>query len=144
MRYFLILITTIILFSCSNDEFIDIDNMVWAKNKTYKISTNIKDKTNFKPHLLVRVIPDYPYQYLPLVIKLTDPSNNVFIDTINVEILDSLGNFKGEALGDYGDIDTIIFKDYQFKEFGIYNYELINNMNTDIPFIMQIGIGYKK
>jgi gliding motility-associated lipoprotein GldH len=70
--------------------------------------------------------PSGPAQEYPVVLAIRDPQS---------------GEFKGEVLGDLGDVDSVVLPSFNFAQIGTYAFQLAHTMPNDpVKLLMEIGL----
>ncbi|MCU0450348.1 MAG: gliding motility lipoprotein GldH [Bernardetiaceae bacterium] len=125
------------------EEHQKLPNMSWEKAapRTFKVSITQANteadvavalrhtayiKLNEIRALLTVTPPSGPAQEYPVVLAIRDPQS---------------GAFKGEVLGDLGDVDSVVLPSFRFDQMGTYTFQLAHTMPNDpVKLIMEIGL----
>lgn len=117
---FLILIVTLILFSCDKkrvfDQYKSIDGS-WNKDSVVSFDLPKLDiKQNYNLFLTLRDNNDYPYNNLFLIVNLDQPDGITKVDTLEYEMADPDGNLLGNGFTDVKESKLIYKENVSFKE----------------------------
>jgi gliding motility-associated lipoprotein GldH len=121
---FVILIITLILFSCDKKRvFDDYKSIDGSWNKDSIVSFDLPKLESNKPYnlfLTLRGNNDYPYNNLFLIVNLDQPDGITKVDTLEYEMADPEGNLLGNGFTDVKESSLVykekaIFKDGKYK-----------------------------
>lgn len=131
MKYLKILIILISIVSCNNDiifkQKTDFNDYTWSKDKYLVYNFEIIEPGLYNLFINLRYINGFPYTNLKILCELPNKQN--YKSIINVK--KSNGEYYGELIGDYGDIEHLIIDNYLFEDTGRYQVKIYNTMNND-------------
>jgi gliding motility-associated lipoprotein GldH len=88
----------------------------------------------------IRNYSDYPYSNLYLFIHVTSPAGDEVTDTVNFVLADERGRWLGRGIGDLYFI-RLPYKQYiLFPYKGIYRFDIVQGMRTDLEGIRDVGL----
>ncbi len=88
----------------------------------------------------VRNYSDYPYSNLYLFIHVTSPAGDEVTDTVNFVLADKRGRWLGRGIGDLYFIRLPYKQNIRFPYKGIYLFDIMQGMRTDLTGIRDIGV----
>jgi len=143
-------IVILLLSGCSVVEVIDewknLENYSWNKNKPVRIPVEIND-TGFYYNLSVnlRVTNDYKYSNIWLNINTIDPKGKKTTEPIMLTLADHKGIWTGHMLGHIISFQLPIQKDKVYTSSGKYIFELEQFMrDTILNEVVSVGIKLDK
>ena len=132
-------------FSCNGNvvfsEFREISSAGWNKDSVYSFNIEIVDTiSSYGIDILLRNTDDFPRQNLWLSItRIKD--DKIFTDTVNIDISDHYGRWRGRGIGSYFDNDIIYKENVSFYKSGIYTYQIRHIMRFDnLPGLKYVGM----
>jgi gliding motility-associated lipoprotein GldH len=149
-RYLLFVLLIPLFYSCGSKtifkENTKFDNLQWNRFKELSFSWDVKDTSavydvvfNLRHHTV------YPYDNLFITIALYSPSGERRVSDFHIPVKNPDGSFKAEGMGDYWDLDYVLFPDQKFREPGKYKIEIENRMDKlETPGIMEAGVTIRK
>src|ERR1035437_3921137 len=151
-NFFLLFITTLLLFlgSCDSKRFFEenksIDNGVWMKTKFQSFKVNIGDTlARYDLYLNVRNDGVYPYSNLYLFIHTTLPGGKTATDTVECQLADPDGKWRGSGLGSLKFNRFLFQRTIAFPRKGDYRFELEQAMRVkELKGIRDVGIRIEK
>ncbi len=154
MKYLYLLVASIFLASCSNDllfsEVESLDSKIWNLDSTQTFEVNILPdeigKNNrLKSEILVRHTGRYEYQNLWIFIECQKPDSTIVLDTMNIFLADSFGQWIGNSgIGSLYTI-TVPTPKQNISTPGKYKFSIKQGMRMDnISNISEIGFNVYK
>ncbi len=144
----LFVLSTLFLFilsGCSDKEvysgFHSFKNAKWDKNDLCRFEIQITDTINPKDIFIeTRNNNEYPYQNIWLFVKIETPTGNSRQDTLNCELADNFGKWRGEGINLY-EMNFLYEKSIVFSQKGIYTFTIQQGMRDDVlTGISDVGI----
>lgn len=150
LRLFVILFILSAFYSCDKNQVyernIEISDLSWHKDSLIRFQAEINDTIN--PHNIyvnVRNSSRYKMQNLHLIITTTSPNGSRLEDRFECYLADERGKWTGSGWGDIYDNQFIYKSNIRFPVSGIYTFEYVQAMRTDIlEQISDIGIRIEK
>jgi len=149
-RYLLFVLLIPLFFSCGSKtifkERTKFENLQWNRFKELSFSWEIKDTSAVYDVIFdLRHHTVYPYENLFITIALYSPSGERRVSDFHIPVKNTDGSFKAEGMGDYWDLEYVLFPDQKFREPGKYKIEIENRMDKlETPGIMEAGITIRK
>jgi gliding motility-associated lipoprotein GldH len=145
-------LTTLLLFmaSCDSKRFFEenksVENGVWKNTKFQSFSVAISDTlSRYDLFLNVRNDGLYPYSNLYLFIHTTLPGGKRATDTVECQLADPDGKWRGSGLGSLKFNRFLFQKGMLFPRKGIYHFDLEQAMRVnDLKGIRDVGIRIEK
>ena len=124
------------------DDNISLSESGWDKDFKPSFAFDIGDTTALYNILInVRNESDYAYSNLYLFVKMTSPSAQYFMDTVEVKLADKGGRWLGSGIGNIWQVSSPLLKGVRLKERGEYRIEFTHGMRTDVlEDIRNIGV----
>ena len=155
MKEILIVLSTISLFSCTNNVVLKADKEIdsaWHTDSLVTFHFNISDTTEtYFAELNIRHTVYYTYQNLYVFIHITNPIGETISDTINCILSDKRGKWKGKKMGDILDFTNTYHEAILFETQGEYKIEIEQAMRygkspkiEKLKEIASVGICIKK
>lgn len=137
-------------FSCGSGSIVQdkftVPDGEWKIYQAFTSKFEVSDTiTPYNFYLNVRNGGSYPYSNLHIFVTTTFPNGKMAIDTVNCELADKSGRWKGKGLGDI--LDNRIMYRYQrvFPMKGDYKISLRHAMrDTIVPAILNLGISVEQ
>lgn len=146
-RYFFILF--IILVSCSQNEIFfeyhSFKNEGWDRNNAAVYHISMDNTTDvFDVSLEIRNNNDYPFRNIWLFVDIQMPEGDIRSDTIEVDLADVYGKWKGKGISLYS--LTIPYEtSARFSQKGAYIYSIRQGMRENpLRGISDIGLKISK
>ena len=114
----------------------------WHKDSVYVFDIEIDNvELHYNVFINVRHAPNYPNQNLWLFISEIAPNGTLTKDTIEFFLADHRGRWLGSGIGAIKEMQVLIKQDFKFQETGIYRFEIMHGMRTDMLLgITEIGM----
>lgn len=124
------------------DENREIDKKGWGIGADEEFTFQITDTTSFYNFLInVRNGNAYPYRNLYLFVEMTSPSDKFFADTLEVELADAQGRWKGSGIGNVWMNQVPLIERVRLLESGEYKVRIAQGMRDDtLPSIKDVGL----
>lgn len=109
------------------------DKYHWNSNDTIKCNLEIeKDdlKAGIDLILELRHINGCSYSEIPIKLEITKPDGTILLRGLQIGIRDDKGNYLGEGMGDYWDVEETFYADDLFITEGSYKLRLWSGMGT--------------
>lgn len=116
----------------------------WDKNDSLSFDIpTIKQSGFYRQDMGLRILNDFPFQTLSLVIKQTiHPSGYQYLDTVNCVVFDRQGRPKGSGISYYQ--YHFHFKTVRLLEGDSLHVSIMHNMKREImPGISDVGLQMK-
>lgn len=143
----LLMLVSIVLFvsSCGKQTMYDHNveiNEPWKSADKAVFDIDINDTINqYNVYINIRNTADYDYSNLYLFIKTEFPNNYVVIDTAEIFLADTKGNWLGSGFGEIKDIQVLFRKNGRFARKGLYHISFEQAMrDTELYGIKSVGI----
>ena len=149
---FFISLTLLVLCRCACDsnrfyeENKSIENGVWLNTNYKSFSVNIDDTlARYDLYLNVRNDGVYPYSNLYLFIHTIIPGNSTATDTVECQLADADGKWRGSGLGSLKFNRFLFQKGMAFPRKGFYRFNLEQAMRIkELKGIRDVGIRLEK
>jgi gliding motility-associated lipoprotein GldH len=136
--------------SCDSKRFFEenktIETGVWLNTKAPSFTVNITDTlARYDLYLNVRNDGVYPYSNLYLFIHTTLPGGKTATDTVECQLADPDGKWRGSGLGNLKFNRFLFQRAMVFPHKGIYRFELEQAMRVkELKGIRDVGIRIEK
>jgi gliding motility-associated lipoprotein GldH len=146
----IILISTLIACESGNRVFNSHQDLSpkleWLKADFKEFKVPIEDNTIlYNMSLSFRYISGYPYQTANVKVTETSPNGEVTIEEYKLTVIDSKGDYIGEAGYGIFDSEHLIKANKKYTETGTYTYLIEQNSPVDpLTSVMEIGIALDK
>ncbi|MFM9051038.1 MAG: gliding motility lipoprotein GldH [Bacteroidota bacterium] len=143
---FVLLISAVTFTSCDKnvlmDEHIALPDNRWSSTNSLKLEAVIADTAeSYDVYINVRNSAGYAFSNLFLFINTYTPDGKLARDTMELELADERGQWKGDGLGDIWDNRILFKKGQRFPVPGTYRFELEQAMRVEpLPGIMDAGL----
>lgn len=108
------------------------ENLQWKKSEPVVLKLDIRENADpCELYLDVRYTTLCPFNKLNLHIKEISESGVIVPRDVVVEIKNENG-FQGDISGDIGDIERLLDSNKQYKDHGVYTYEISFNEPLDV------------
>lgn len=149
MKRALIISILIVFISCSGGtvfkEFIKMEKLSWNRFQVLKFNVPVKKNTSYDFQVVIRHIPEVPFNGLPVNITLQTTSGETRSLDYTIRLKENDGKLKADCMGDLCDIIVTIKDDLRFTEDGICDVTLSNRMHkVESPGILEVGLIVKK
>ena len=143
-RFFIIAFVCLFCLSCDYqpvyDQYQEIENTIWQKDKEYYFTFDIED--NSVPYNLTLEIRNnnmYPFQNLWLFLQEETPIGPLVRDTVECMLADDYGKWYGKGISLF-QLSYPLKTAYYFPHSGQYTYSFRQGMRQDeLPGIQEIG-----
>lgn len=148
-RPLFLIILLFIAGSCDNpaiyDLFQPVENAVWAKNKTFYFTFEIKDNNvPYNVALELRNNSLYPYKNLWIVCKEEQSIDPLLKDTIECVLADESGKWKGKGFSLFAN-SFPLKENFYFPRAGLYTFSFSHAMTDEqLKGIHEIGLSIVK
>ena len=138
------------LVSCDSKRFFEenknLENGVWMNTNTVSFIVNIADTlARYDLYLNVRNDGVYPYSNLYLFIHTTLPGGKTATDTVECQLADPDGKWRGSGLGSLKFNRFLFQREMAFPRKGQYRFELEQAMRVkELKGIRDVGIRIEK
>jgi gliding motility-associated lipoprotein GldH len=138
------------LVSCDSKRFYEenktIENGVWLSTNFKSFSVNIDDTlSRYNLYLNIRNDGGYPYSNLYLFIHTFLPGNKKAIDTVECQLAEPDGKWRGSGLGSLKFNRFLFQRDMLFPRKGLYRFDLEQAMRVkELKGIRDVGIRIEK
>ena len=138
------------LVSCDSKRFYEenksIENGVWLNTNSRVFTVNIADTlARYDLYLNVRNDGVYPYSNLYLFIHTTLPGGKTATDTVECQLADPDGKWRGSGLGSLKFNRFLFQRAMVFPRKGLYRFELEQAMRLkELKGIRDVGIRIEK
>jgi gliding motility-associated lipoprotein GldH len=147
---FFLAFLVIILVSCDSKRFFEenksLDNGVWMNTNSPSFTVNIADTVaRYDLYLNVRNDGVYPYSNLYLFINTTLPGGKIATDTVECQLADPDGKWRGSGFGSLKFNRFLFQKGMIFPRKGVYRFVLEQAMRVKmLKGIRDVGIRIEK
>jgi gliding motility-associated lipoprotein GldH len=149
---FLLFLSFLVIFlvSCDSKRFFEenksLDNGVWLSTNSPAFTVNIADTlADYNLYLNIRNDGIYPYSNLYLFIHTTLPGGKTATDTVECQLADPDGKWRGSGLGNLKFNRFLFQKGMAFPRKGQYRFELEQAMRVkELRGIRDVGIRIEK
>jgi gliding motility-associated lipoprotein GldH len=148
--FFSFVFMVLILASCDSKRFFEenktIENGVWTSNISRAFNVNITDTlAHYDLYLNIRNDGVYPYSNLYLFIHTLVPGGKTATDTVECQLADPDGKWRGSGLGSLKFNRFLFQKGMVFPRKGTYRFELEQAMRVkELKGIRDVGIRIEK
>jgi gliding motility-associated lipoprotein GldH len=145
-KIFILLAFTILFISCDKtrvyEKNIKIPKFAWDMNDVLKFEVPITDTaSSYNLYFNIRNASGYAYSNLFLFFTVRAPNGKAERDTVEIELADQTGRWKGDGLGDIWDNKVLFKRDFRFPVSGTYFFEMEQAMRVNpLKYIMDAGI----
>ena len=139
-----------VLFSCDSKRFYEenkrIENGVWLNTNHLAFTVNIADTlARYDLYINVRNDGVYPFSNLYLFIHSTLPGGKTATDTVECQLADPDGKWRGSGLGSLKFNRFLFQQSMIFPRKGLYRFELEQAMRVkELKGIRDVGIRIEK
>lgn len=150
VQVFFILISVILLSSCSNntvyESYNKFENLNWKRFNIQKFEFKVENiEIEYDVYLTIRHIPEIPYKEFKINYTFYTPSGDMRSNDIILDLYDNDKNKLSECLGDFCDFTFPIREGLTFSDAGTVKFEIENKYpKVDMPGIMEVGLIVKK
>lgn len=141
----------ILFFSCDNnkvfEEYAELQNGTWYREDPVDFSFDVLDTINaHNIYINIRNSGEYPYSNLYLFVTIKGPDGSSTIDTVNCQLADNRGKWKGKGIGDLWDLKIPYIGQFKFAQKGEYNisYEQAMREEKGLIGISDVGLRVEK
>jgi gliding motility-associated lipoprotein GldH len=148
--FFFLIFLVLILTSCDSKRFFEenksFENGVWMNTKSPSFTVNIADTlVRYDLYLNIRNDGLYPYSNLYLFIHTTIPGGIKATDTVECQLADPNGKWRGSGPGNLKFNRFLFQKGMAFPQKGDYRFELEQAMRVkELKGIRDAGIRIEK
>ncbi len=127
----------------------DVKNyLMWSKNDLKKFTVTIEDTiSNCNIFIALRHHSHINYKDLSVGVSIIKPDDSQQKEDFNIPLRDSkTDKLLGEASYEICDLETLVFKNFNFNQIGDYTFEIYPNEGEEeiIVGIIQVGILIKQ
>jgi gliding motility-associated lipoprotein GldH len=128
------------------DVFYPVADKAWQYSDVKSVEVNITDTSALcNVYLNLRHTGDYEWQNLYLRVKVLSPSGDSSLSRVSFQLTASDGQWLGSGLGDIIEYQVPFKEGIQFKELGIYRFELEQHMRVNpLLGIHDVGLRIEK
>jgi gliding motility-associated lipoprotein GldH len=143
-------VACLLLSACNKNvlytEYRKFDNEQWFAKDKAVFEVDIKDNTSLNNvSLMIRHADAYPYSNMFLFLETTYPDGKTVVDTMEVIMANSKGEWLGSGAGDIFDLKVPIKRNVKFPLTGKYKFSFQQAMRTDpLPLVMDFGFEIEK
>ena len=141
MRRFLIVLTTISLFSCRHNVLFRGDKEIeitWNTDSLVAFHFHVSDTTKtYYSEITLRHSTSYSYQNLFVFIHTTNPVGEIITDTVECILADKTGKWRGNGIGDILEFSKVHRDAILFETSGKYKIEIEQAMRYGEPAATQ-------
>ena len=150
MRYIIFLLLSVVLLSCSSENYFSesqatSEDYTWDKSDMKSFNFDIDQTDNYDIQLNVKYLTGFRWDTLRLQwnTKRNIDFQHAFLN-VNIAMIDPNGNHIGEAQFDNWHTDIYLTNNIHLKK-GNYTINVKHNMAEDIlPYVTDIGITIEK
>ena len=143
IKLIVILLGFLVFNSCSNNEIFTAEMKFaedkWIYSEPFKGSFEIKD-TAQTYDIMLNISHKDNYSFQNIYLRITDDFTGVTkTDTVNINLADEYGVWKGKGISDNRSLDTTLRKKFRFKEKRNYSFNIEQFSRQDsLPGILNI------
>lgn len=117
-------------------------NLLWDRQQEPQFNIHVDDTSqNFDIFLNLRHTSKYKYSNISLIIEEVSPKNQVKRYSVELQLADIDGRWKGIGAGRILSNQVSLLNNYHFADTGIYTFKIKQNMPVNpLPEIMDVGI----
>jgi len=134
----------IVCVQCTNKHTAQLD---FPKNRWYQsdvLSLDFNNTSSNKLHSIqfnISYIHGFQFPEIPLEVYITSPLHQIEKNPFSLQLLDENGTELGDCVGDYCDLKSIIIKDYNFTEQGIYKIKVLHTFEHNyLPNVLSVAV----
>ena len=142
-----ILILTTFALSCNKNRIFEEHNtnfpkFRWDKSNIVEFSPEITDNNcDYKIFIAVRHIAGFQLKDINVKLDIISPSGEVTTKDYTLPLYNKNNEALSDCAGDYCDLESMIEKNFKFKETGKYKFRLSHQMSINpIPNVMEVGL----
>ncbi|MCX6257797.1 MAG: gliding motility lipoprotein GldH [Bacteroidia bacterium] len=142
----LLLSVVLVLFSCDSrrvyEEIKSIPGSSWNRNNILNFRVNVTDTVSVNNILIdIRNKSNYNFCNLFLFITIQSPDKKLVRDTIECNLADETGKWKGSGIGDIYNNKMLYKKNVKFPRAGVYTFNIEQAMRVEnLEDISEVGI----
>ena len=121
-----ILLPLVLIFSSCGEKHVHysekiFENFKWAHSEKFISSVNI-ESTEKQYDIAFQIKHNQSYPFENIYLRISDDFNGTeFTDTVNINLSNNYGNWKGDKSGNTFELNTILRKSHKFPKKGNYN-----------------------
>ena len=124
------------------DEFYRIENGSWRWEDPAEFNFTVDDTASFNNILIMlRHSTDYPLSNLYMFVRISGPSGQKIVDTINFRLAEPDGKWLGTGVGNLREIGYLFRKNTRFPETGEYHVDIEQAMR--LPEVPVRDVGFR-
>jgi len=149
-RFCIALLGATLIQACDDNRVVDvfypIKGKAWEYNDVKTVEVNITDTSSrCNVYLNLRHTGDYEWQNLYLRVKVASPAGDSSVSRVSFALTTPDGHWLGSGLGDLYEYQVPFKEGIQFKELGIYRFELEQHMRVNpLHGIHDVGLRVEK
>ena len=128
------------------DQNIAIADHNWTYANRLLFSVNVDDeKAAYNAYMNLRVTSDYRYSNMFVLISETGPDKKTVVKRYELKLASKDGEWLGEGTGNLYSYQLIFLNNYKFKEKGIYQFHIEQNMRDNpLREVSDVGLRVEK
>jgi len=145
-----ILISVVFLTACNSDtiysDSVAMPDKTWRLTDIPTFQVPVTDTIyNADVSFLIRTGSDYPFRNIYLFVTIVSPDGKSISDTLQYDIADEKGNWKGKGFGDIHELNLPYKSNVFFPLKGLYLFKIRHGMRTgDLKGVYDFGIRLEK
>ena len=150
MRFGVLVLLVLTIWSCSNssvyEQNFDVDEKGWSYKDPLNFEFKIDDsKQNYNLFINLKFNKSYSYRNVFFFVDIQDPQEKVLRDTIELPLASSTGKWLGEMSGDYVEQKLVFRLNISFPIEGDYRIKIQQAMrDTFLQKISMVGMELKE
>lgn len=118
----------------------------WPADKPVTFKVEIEDTMQAcNVHLMVRHMPQYPFQNLYVLLDTKFPDGSLSTDSVQFMLFNAAGETLSDCAGDLCDARFMFRNHVRFPQAGNYEFIMRHAMRVDqyrgvLPFVLDVGI----
>jgi gliding motility-associated lipoprotein GldH len=127
-------------------EYHDFKDAMWPAGEKAVFDVEITDTQSLNNiSLMVRHADSYPYSNIFLFVTSKYPDGKVLVDTMEVLLANTKGEWQGSGAGDIFDLKVPVKRNIRFPLSGKYQFSFEQGMRVDpLPMVMDFGLEIEK
>ncbi len=147
ISFILLFVSTILSFSCNKNRIYEkhrknFTNYRWESSNILEYNPVITDTASaYKLYVAFRHIYGFQHPIVDINVEITSPSGKVTKNAYKLVVIKGKRKYLSDCAGDYCDLETLIEKNYKFKEQGTYTFKIEHLMENDpVRNVMEVGL----
>lgn len=146
IKYIVPFLIALLASACSDNTVFqqtkEMPNGIWEKDSVVNFYYDSKDTTeHYNIVIDLRNTDNYPFQNFWLFVNMNAPGGKQFRDTLQCEVAEIDGRWKGEGKGSVHHLPIMFQQNTKFAKLGKYHMQLIQGMRKDsLQGISDIGL----